>query len=155
MKKVQFTKEGFEKIQKEFEDITKNKRPYAIKRLQTARNMGDLSENSEYHAAKEDLAFIEGRIKELEELLKNADIVEHLAKDTHAVDIGYKVIVDKSGQQITYFIVGEFEANPLENKLSHTSPIGQALLGKKIGDVIEVDVPVGKIMYKILDIAVA
>ena len=151
MKKYQITQDGFEKLQKELEELTKNKRPKAISRLQTARAMGDLSENSEYTAAKEDLAFIEGRIQELEELIKNAQIVSHIA-DTSMIDVGCSVTVEKDGEKINYFIVGEFEANPMENKLSHSSPIGKALLGKKIGELVSVEVPAGKIVYKILDI---
>lgn len=151
MKKYQITQDGFNKLQKELEALTKNKRPNAISRLQTARAMGDLSENSEYTAAKEDLAFIEGRIQELEELMKNAQIVSQL-KDTSMIDVGCSVTVEKDGSKINYFIVGEFEANPMENKLSHTSPIGQALLGKKIGELVSVEVPAGRIVYKILDI---
>lgn len=150
MKKFQFTQDGFNKLQQELEDLTKNKRPKAVTRLQTARSMGDLKENSEYGAAKEDLAFIEGRIQELEELLKHGEIIApHMS---NAIDIGCKVSVDKDGTKIDYFIVGEFEADPMQNKLSSTSPIGHALLGKKIGETVEVNVPAGKITYKILDI---
>jgi transcription elongation factor GreA len=151
MKKYQITQDGYTKLEKELEELTKKKRPKAITRLQTARAMGDLSENSEYTAAKEDLAFIEGRIQELEELMKNAQIVSHLS-DSTLIDVGCSVTVEKDGEKVNYFIVGEFEANPMENKLSHSSPIGKALLGKKIGELVSVEVPAGKLVYKILDI---
>lgn len=152
MKQFQFTKEGFEKIKTELAQLVNTKRPVAVRRLETARGMGDLSENSEYHAAKEDLSFIEGRIKELEELVQNASVVTQSLQNLNMVDIGCRVTVEKDGQQITYFIVGEFEADPLTNKLSHISPIGKAFLGKKIGEIVEVEVPVGKFEYRILDI---
>lgn len=151
MKKIQFTKEGFEKLKQEYDELTSKKKHQAIDRLQKARAMGDLSENSEYTAAKEDLAFVEGRVRELEELLANADIVDVTA-DQGAIVIGCKVKVETSGQHHEFMIVGEFEADPTTKKLSHTSPIGKALLGKKVGDKVEVSVPAGKMVYKIMDI---
>ena len=146
----QFTPDGFKKLQLEQEDLINNKRPVAINRLTKARSMGDLSENSEYSAAKEELAFIEGRIKEVEELIKNAEIMDPSASD--GVEIGSEVIVEKDGTEERFSIVGEFEADPLEKKLSSTSPIGQALLGKKLGDIVSVEVPVGTLKYKIKEI---
>lgn len=151
MNKVQFTQEGFDKIQKEHKELTGVKREKAVKRLQTARSMGDLSENSEYTAAKEDLAFVEGRIRELEELLKNAEIIKN-GNHNGGVDIGDKVTVEVNGGQDKFQIVGEFEANPLEKKLSATSPIGKALFGKHRGDKVEVSVPAGKVVYTIVEI---
>jgi len=153
MKKVQVTQDGFEKMQKEYDELTKTKRPSAVTRLQTARAMGDLSENSEYTAAKEDLAFIEGRIKELEELLHNAKVVTNTPSNG-IIDIGSHVRLEKDGVNIKYTIVGEFEANPTENRLSHTSPIGRALMGKRVGERVDVEVPAGKSTYKILEIQV-
>lgn len=150
MKKFQFTQDGYNKLQQELENLKKTKHPKAVTRLQTARSMGDLKENSEYSAAKEDLAFIENRVQELEEVLKNAEIIAPTA--SNAITIGCKVTVDKDGTTIEYFIVGEFEADPMKNKLSSTSPIGKALLGKKAGDTVQIEVPAGKITYKILDI---
>lgn len=151
MKKIQFTKEGYVKLQEEHKQLVGTKRAQALDRLHKARSMGDLSENSEYTAAKEDLAFVEGRIRELEELIANAEIVKQQSH-SHAVDIGCHVVVEVNGDHHEFTIVGEFEADPMEKKLSHTSPIGKALLGKKIGEVIHVDVPAGKIVYKIVDI---
>lgn len=151
MTAIQFTKEGFDNLKKEYADLTTTTRPKAIDRLTKARAMGDLSENSEYTAAKEDLAFVEGRVRELEELMKNAEVVESSATKG-IVDIGHVVLVVKDGIEEQYTIVGEFEANPMERKLSTTSPIGSALLGKKKGDAVEIEVPAGKLIYKILDI---
>ena len=150
MKKFQFTPDGFKKLELEYADLLKTKRPAAVTRLAKARSMGDLSENSEYSAAKEGLAFVEGRIKEVEELLKNAEVINGSLSD--GIEIGSQVTVDKNGSLETYFIVGEFEADPLTKKLSSTSPIGSALLGKKLGDTVEVNVPVGTLKYIIKEI---
>ncbi|KKQ02212.1 MAG: Transcription elongation factor [Candidatus Roizmanbacteria bacterium GW2011_GWA2_36_23] len=151
MKKVQLTKDGFDNLKKEYDDLIKNKRPYAVDRLQKARAMGDLSENSEYSAAKDELAFVEGRIQEIEELIKNAVVIQNHTGNKQ-VDIGVKVTVEVNGNKESFEIVGEFEADPLNKKLSHTSPIGSSLIGKKVGDLVEVEVPAGKIKYKIIEI---
>ncbi len=148
--KIQFTKDGYNKLQEELDELNKDKRPAAVDRLQKARAMGDLSENSEYTAAKEELAFVEGRIKEIEELMARGEIVE--VQPSHGISIGAEVTVEREGKEETYYIVGEFEADPMQKKLSATSPIGQALLGKKEGDLVDVDVPAGKIHYRIIKI---
>lgn len=151
MKKVQLTKPGLENLQKELDQLKNVKRTHAVQRLHNARAMGDLSENSEYSAAKEDLAFIEGRIQEIEELLKNVEVVRN-NNHTSKVMLGnyLKVQVNNSEDEIQ--IVGEFEADPMHKKLSSGSPIGKALLNKKVGDSVEVQVPAGKMSYKILEI---
>ncbi len=151
MKKIQLTKEGFENLQKELKDLLENKKPAAIDRLSKARGMGDLSENSEYVAAKEDLALVEGRIQEVEEIIKTAEVVTN-HNGNHAVNVGTTVTVEADGKQDMFQIVGEFEADPMNKKLSHTSPIGKALLGKRVGDLVVVQIPAGKIIYKILEI---
>lgn len=151
MKSVQLTQDGYDVLKKEYDDLVTSKRQKGIDRLQKARAMGDLSENSEYTAAKEDLAFIEGRIQELEYLLENAKIIEQHGDNGH-VDIGCVVTVDKDGQLEKFTIVGEFEADPMDRKLSSTSPIGSALIGRKKGEIVEVEVPAGKLIYKILDV---
>ncbi len=147
MKKFQFTPEGFIKLQEEYDDLVKNKRPAAVTRLAKARSMGDLSENSEYTAAKEELAFADGRVKEIEELMKNAQVID--PDSTDGISIGTEVTVEKEGTIESFMIVGEFEADPSEKKLSATSPIGKALLGKKQGETVEVTVPAGTLKYKI------
>lgn len=151
MKYTQLTQEGFRNLEKELEELKKIKRPTAVDRLAKARGMGDLSENSEYVAAKEDLSFIDGRILEVEEILKASSVV-HAHSDNHHVSIGNKITVESNGVQEEYIIVGEFEADPLNKKLSASSPIAKALLNKKVGDEVEINVPAGKIIYKIVDI---
>src|SRR3990170_4741084 len=111
MKKTQLTKTGYEALKKEYEELVSVKRPKAVERLAKARSMGDLSENSEYSAAKEELAFAEGRIQEIEEIMKNSEIID--SSKSSGVNIGDEVIVDKNGTQETFTIVGEFEADPL------------------------------------------
>lgn len=151
MKKFQFTKAGFDKIKSEYEELKNKKQPYAIDRLQKARAMGDLSENSEYHAAKEDLAFVEGRLRELEELLSKAEVIKD-HNTNGAIELGCQIVLEKNGVKEKLLMVGEFEADPLKKKLSHTSPLGKALIGRRIGEVFDIDVPAGKMRCKILDI---
>lgn len=149
--KTQLTKQGYDNLKKELDELKNQKRQQAVDRLAKARAMGDLSENSEYSAAKEELAFVEGRIQEIEEILKNVEVVENNAQNNH-IQLGSSVTVEINGKKELFQIVGEFEADPLNKKLSHTSPIGQALIGKKPGDWVEIDVPAGKIKYKIVEI---
>jgi len=151
MKTIQLTKKGFEKLKKELEELKTKTKEEVLKRLNQARSMGDLSENSAYSSAKEELNLVEGRIEELEEILKNAQIVEE-NQNKNIVQVGSSVLVEINGKIEKFEIVGEFEADPLNKKLSHTSPIGKALTGKKVGDWVEVEVPAGKIKYKIVEI---
>jgi len=151
MKNIQLTKTGFEKLKQELEELKTKTREEVLKRLNQARSMGDLSENSAYSSAKEELNLVEGRIAELEEILKNAKIVEEV-QDKTTVQLGSSVVVEINGKKEKFEIVGEFEADPLNKKLSHTSPIGKALFGKKIGEWVEVEVPAGKIRYKVVEI---
>ncbi len=151
MNKVQLTKAGRDKLEVELKDLKENKRPTAVERLQKARGMGDLSENSEYSAAKEGLAFVEERIKEIEEILKHSDVVENHTNGRE-VSLGSSVTIEMNGEKDTFHIVGEYEADPGQKKLSNTSPIGKALLGKSVGSIVEIEVPAGKTTYKILEI---
>ena len=151
MAKIQLTKQGHQDLQKEHEDLIKNKKPQAVDRLQKARAMGDLSENSEYNAAKEELAFVEGRIRETEEILNNAEVIENNTSNGK-IQVGSSVTVEANGKNDLFQIVGEFEADPMNKKLSQNSPIGQALMDKRVGDMVEVDIPAGKIQYKIVGI---
>ncbi len=151
MNSIKLTKQGAENLKKELEELKNQKRPKTVDRLSRARAMGDLSENSEYSAAKEELAFVEGRIQEIEEVLKNAIIVE-INSNEQIVQIGNTVIVEANNEKKQFQIVGEFEVDPLNNKLSNNSPIGQALIGKKVGDIVEVNIPAGKVFYKIIEI---
>ena len=151
MPKTQLTQKGYDDLKIEHEDLLKNKKPKAIDRLSKARSMGDLSENSEYTAAKEELAFVEGRVREIEEIINNVQVIEnnHVG---NLVQVGSSVTVQTDGKSELFQIVGEFEADPMNKKLSQNSPIGQALINKKVGDLVEVDIPAGKIQYKIIEI---
>ncbi len=147
---VFLTKEGLEKLKVELHELIDVKRPEIANRIKAAREMGDISENSEYDSARQEQSYIEGRIGELEEIIKNAQISATSTAD--AVGIGCKVTVHIDGDEEMFHIVGAPEANPMERKISHESPLGSALVGKKIGDKIEVEVPVGKLTYTILKI---
>ncbi len=144
------TQEGLDTLKAELEELVKVKRPATVTRLADAREAGDLSENSEYVAAKQDLSFIDGRIAELEEILHAAKVVK--TKSTGEVNIGSKVTVHINGKKEEYLLVGEWEADPMNKKISHESPLGKALLGKTVGAMVEVQAPAGKVKYKILDI---
>jgi len=151
MAKIQLTQKGFDNLQLEREDLVKNKKPKAIERLSKARSMGDLKENSEYAAAKEELAFVDERIQVIEQALDNAEIMKTNSVECK-VQIGSSVAVETNGKKELFQIVGEFEADPMNKKLSQNSPIGQALINKKVGDLVEVNVPAGKAQYKIIEI---
>lgn len=131
--------------------MAETKRPALIERVATARSHGDLMENSEYTAAREDLAFVEGRMEEIEELVNKAKLIKNTGGNGQ-VKLGCKVTVKVSGKAQTFELVGEWEANPLEQKISHTSPLGQALIGKKKGEKVEIEAPAGKVTYHILEI---
>lgn len=148
---VYITKEGLEKLKKELIELREVKRPAVAKRIKDAREMGDISENAEYDAARQEQAFIEGRINELEDVIKDAEVIkEEGASDI--VHVGAMVTVHIEGDEETFHLVGAHEANPLENKISHESPLGAALMGKKVGETFEVEAPVGKLTYKIINI---
>jgi transcription elongation factor GreA len=151
MSKTQLTQKGYDDLKIEHEDLLKNKKQKAIERLGKARSMGDLKENSEYSAAKEELAFVEGRIREIEEILDNASVVKNNQAGDQ-VQVGSTVTVEVDGKTDSFQIVGEFEADPMNKKLSQNSPIGQALINKKVGDLVEINIPAGKIQYKIVEI---
>lgn len=146
------TSDGLKELKDELKNLVDDKRPALVDRVATARAHGDLSENSEYAAARQDLAFVEGRIEELEELIAKAQIIKNSQKHGDAVRLGSKVTVKVNGKSQTFELVGEWEANPLEQKISHTSPLGQALIGKKKGEAVEIDAPAGKVKYHILKV---
>ncbi|NCO62216.1 transcription elongation factor GreA [Candidatus Kaiserbacteria bacterium] len=143
------TKEGLEETEKELEELKDVKRPEIAKRLQDSASFGDLSENVEYQEAKVAQAFIEGRILELEKILRNAVIIKEGLK-SETVQVGSKIKVACEGKTKTFLIVGAPESAPEEGKISHESPLGRAFLGKKTGDIVTVDAPKGKIKYKIV-----
>ena len=153
-KKIFLTQEGLDELKKELEDLQSTKRPKVLERLAEARAMGDLSENSEYTAAREELALIDGRIEELQEILKGAEVIkeDHSAKGKKAVQLGSKVKVEVKGKHDMFSLVGEWEADPKEKKISHESPLGKALIGKAVGENVEVEAPAGKIVYTVVEI---
>lgn len=150
--KILLTEKGLAELKKEYHELVEKKRPSVVERMAHARELGDLSENSDYATAKEDLAFIDGRIIELEEILKTAKVITITKRDRKTVGLGCSVHLHVNGKRELYTIVGEWEADPKEKKISHTSPLGKALIGKKVGEIVSVDAPIGKINYKILKI---
>jgi transcription elongation factor GreA len=144
-REVVLTPEGFEKLKGEIDHLRTEKRREVAERIKEAREFGDISENAEYDHAKNEQAMLEARISALEEKLRSATIIDKKAVEKGVVSIGSKVRVkdQKSGKSVLYHIVGSAEADPAENKLSNESPVGQALLGHKHGDVVTVPVPRG------------
>lgn len=147
---VHLTPEGLKELRKEYDELVNDKRPRLVERLANARQAGDLSENNDYTSAKEELEFLDGRIAELERVLQNAVVIKKKTKGT--VDLGTKVTVGVNGQRHVYHIVGEWEADPQNKKISPESPLGRALIGKRVGDKVDVEAPVGKVIYKIFSI---
>ncbi len=152
-KKIYLTPKGLEDLKAEYDQLIKTKRGEVVERLASAREMGDLSENAEYTAAREELAFIDGRIEELEMLLKQVVIIEETGHHkSKTVDLGSQVTVRVKGKKEIFTLVGEWEADPVEKKISHESPLGKALFGKVVGDDIEVEAPAGKMVYTVVEI---
>lgn len=151
MKKMYLTKETIEKLQQELDYLSNTKRKEVSARIAKAREYGDISENSEYDAAREDQSFTEGRIVELQEILKDSKVLEK-PQNNDSVNIGSKVKVEVDGQHDEFEIVSSIEANPLQGRISNESLVGKALLGTKVGDVITVSSTI-KATYKILEIS--
>lgn len=153
-KKNILTYAGLKQYEDELQDLKVNKRREIAQKIKEAREQGDLSENAEYDAAKDDQRDIEARIELLEKLLKNAEVVVEEEITLDHINIGCKVkLLDvEMNEEMEYRIVGSTEANSLQNKISNESPVGHALLGKKAGDVVTVDTQVGQIAYKVLEI---
>lgn len=150
-KKIQLTQKGLESLKKELSLLLTKKRPALVDRLSNARSQGDLSENSDYQNAKEELEFLEGRIDELESVIKTAKVVSGDGSKS-GVGVGTKVTVRVNGVKTTFEIVGEWEADLTQKKISHTSPLGSSLVGKEVGEKFEVDAPAGKIKYEVVAI---
>src|SRR5260221_158306 len=149
---VTLTQDGYDELLTELKEIKENKLPKGIERVATARSFGDLSENSEYHAAREDLSFLEGRMSELEVLVSKAKVIKAKKGKQTSVSVGSTVTVHIGKTKHIYQIVGEWEANPKEKKISESSPLGKALLGKEVGQEVEISAPAGKIKYKVAKI---
>ena len=151
--KQKYTKEGYEKLVEEYEFLTKVKRDEVKKAIAEARSYGDLSENSEYDEARNEQAKVEARIKELDELIENAVIIDESKIDTSVVSIGSTVKVLQAGEEIEYDIVGSNEADPFSFKISDLSPIGKALIGSHAGKELAVETPVGEIKITVLAVS--
>jgi transcription elongation factor GreA len=149
---VLLTKDGLEKLNKELKNLIEVKRPEVVQKISIARDMGDLSENAAYVSARDEQAFTEGRISELEEIIKNA-VVSNGTLSKGVVSVGCKIRVHVDGIEQEFCLVGGPEADPKEKKISHESPLGKALMGKKIGDKVEIDAPMGKLVYTILSVS--
>ncbi len=153
-KEVLITKEGLVKTKEELEYLKSEKRQDIAQKIKTAREFGDISENSEYDEAKNEQAEVEARIIKLTEIIKYAKIIQKDKLRKDVVSVGSKVtLLDiEYDEQETYAIVGKTEADPYENKISNESPVGNALIGKKVGEVVEVQVPTGVLNYKVVKI---
>ncbi len=152
-KKIYLTPEGREELREELDELVKVRRPALAERLRKAIAQGDLSENADYKAAKEEQSFLEGRIQEIEATLRNAEIIKETG-NSEEVSLGSHVTVVEEGRERaeTFRIVGTAEADPMDGKVSHESPIGRALLGRQVGDVITVEAPGGEIAFRITEI---
>lgn len=153
-KKNILTYAGLKQYEDELQDLKVNKRREIAQKIKEAREQGDLSENAEYDAAKDEQRDIEARIEALEKLLKNAEVVVEDEIDLDKISVGCKVkLLDvEEDEEMEFKIVGSTEANSLQGRISNESPVGHALLGKKVGDVVEVETQVGAIQYKVMDI---
>lgn len=150
--KILITTEGLDSLKAEYKKLKDVKRPVLVERLYQARLQGDLAENSEYTNAKEELAFIDGRIDELEEVLKRIVVVDQNHVNCHQVGLGCRVTVQSDRGTNVFRLVGEWESKPSEAKISHQSPLGQSLMGKKVGDQVKFSAPIGEIIYTVVKI---
>lgn len=155
MEKVPMTQQGFNSLEAELKNLKSVERPAVIQAIAEARAHGDLSENAEYHAARERQSFIEGRIMELESVISAANIIDISAISGDTVKFGATVVVvnEDTDEEITYQIVGPYESDADNGKISTTAPMAKALIGKKIGDSVEVRTPKGVSSYEILNVA--
>lgn len=154
-KETILTAEGLKKLEDELDNLRLVRRPEVAERLKIARSFGDLSENSEYDDAKNEQAFVEGRILELEQMLKTATIIDYNAlRQEGIVSLGSTVRIRdlESGEEETYTIVGSKEADPFENRISNESPVGIAIMGKKAHTIVVANTPIGELSYEILEV---
>ncbi|MFJ7748018.1 transcription elongation factor GreA [Peribacillus sp. NPDC097295] len=154
-KEYPMTIEGKAKLEQELEQLKSVKRKEVVERIKIARSFGDLSENSEYDSAKEEQAFVEGRITTIENMIRNAKIIEDNNLNTDTVSLGKSVTFVElpNGDEETYSIVGSVEADPFEGKISNDSPIAKSLIGKKVGDKVSIQTPGGEMSVKIVSIS--
>lgn len=152
MSNTYLTQEGLEKLKRELEELKTIERKRVAKRIQEAKELGDLAENTEYASAREEQSFIEGRIAELENIIRNVVIIEE-TKDSSQIDFGSTVTIEIENQIKKFSIVGSQEADPSQGRISYRSPLGQACLGKQAGDEVEIEVPAGKMKFKIIEVS--
>lgn len=154
-KQVKLTEDGLKQLEEELEYLKTEKRKEVSEKIKVALGFGDLSENSEYDEAKNEQAQVEARIVSVENMLKNAIVIDESERDTSKVELGATVTIHdiEFDEDITYKIVGSTEADPDEGRLSDESPLGKSLMGKAEGEMIDVDAPAGVIQYKILKIS--
>ena len=154
-KQVKLTEDGLKQLEEELEYLKTKKRKEVSEKIKVALGFGDLSENSEYYEAKNEQAQVEARIVSVENMLKNAIVIDESERDTSKVELGATVTIHdiEFDEDITYKIVGSTEADPDEERLSDESPLGKSLMGKAEGEMIDVDAPAGVIQYKILKIS--
>ena len=157
MKENILTKEGYNALKKEIDDLSTRRRREVAERIKTAREFGDIAENAEYDSAKNEQAMLEARIAKLEERLASSRVIEkrEISKDVVSVGSTVRLRDVDAKQTVEYRIVGSAEANPAELKLSNESPVGKAILGRKKGETVEVTTPRGSLKYKILEIKAA
>lgn len=153
-KKNLLTYAGLQSLENELEDLKTVRRKEVAQKIKEAREQGDLSENAEYDAAKDEQRDIEARIEEIEKILKNAEVVVEDSVDLDKINVGcsVKVFDMEYDEEIEFKIVGSTEANSLQGKISNESPVGRALIGSKVGDVVEVETQVGMVQYRVLEI---
>jgi transcription elongation factor GreA len=154
MEKIPFTRDGVEKIRMELARLEKEERPENIRAIEEARSHGDLSENAEYHAAKERQSFLDGKINELKDVLGRAEIIETDGSPADSVVFGRTVVLYdiQTDEEVIYTMVGPYESNPKNGMISVTSPLGQALIGRKTGDEVQARTPRGILEFEILEI---
>ena len=138
-------------LKREFEDLKNDKIPEIARRIDEAKQQGDLSENAEYHQAREDMSWAQGRLRELEQIINNAQIITHQKSDI--IGVGSNIVVMVNGAKKSYTIVGPQEINPSKGLISNESPLGEAFLGHKVKDTVMVRVPSGEVKYQILEVS--
>lgn len=154
MDKFPISQKGYDRLEKEIKHLKTVERPAIIEAIATAREFGDLSENAEYHAAREKQSFIEGRILDLEDKFSRADIIDYTKFEGQQVKFGatVKLVDDETEEESTYLVIGEYEADISKGRISIMSPIAKALIGKSVGDLVEVVTPKGTKNYEILEV---
>jgi transcription elongation factor GreA len=146
------TPDGLARLQAELEELTRVRRPAVVARIRSARELGDLRENAEYHAAREEQSFLEGRVQAIEAILRQHVVVSSPGAGASTVHVGSTVTVEEAGDEVTWTIVGPTEADPANGRISLASPVGAALLGRSVGDDVPIRTPRGEMRYRVVAI---